>query len=86
MTKKSAKILFTILSSLFNAFISLLTIAVFCLLAYVIMNFGFKVKNASAYMLVWSICFVGGMICGLFIYLKLMNLIIKKTKLSEILK
>jgi energy-coupling factor transporter transmembrane protein EcfT len=78
MNKKSNTVLFTIVSTIVNILMTLLIIIALCLIAVVILNKIFKITNGAVYQVVLMICFLGGMVLSMFLFVKLTGWVIKK--------
>lgn len=83
MSKKSNTIIFTLVSTVLNILMTLLIIIALCLLSFVVMNYIFKIHNGQAYQIVWMICFLGGMVLGMFLFVKICGWVIDKFHLAD---
>ncbi len=78
MTKRQYTFWFTFVSSIANIIISGLIMAALILLSTLLMNKVFHIQNGSAYMAVWMVCFIAGIILGMLIFSKLCALVIDR--------
>lgn len=83
MDKKTFSTLFTIIVTLINVVCTLAMIIILSALCYVIMHFAFKVQAAEAYLVAWMICFIVGMIGNMFIFNKVLNLVVRKYHMEK---
>lgn|SRR5574344_349776 len=83
MNKKGNTVLFTIISTICNILMTLVIIAALSLLAIVIMNRVIKTTNGTVYQVVLMICFLGGMVLSMFLFVKLTGWVIKKFNMES---
>lgn len=82
MNKKANTILFTIVSTIANILMTIIIIGVLCLAAILILNRACNITNGNIYQVVLMICFLGGMVLSMFLFVKLTGWVIKKCNLE----
>jgi len=83
MNKKTNTVLFTIISTLANIIMTLLLISVFCLIAFVVLYYGIKSRNPQVYQFVFILCFIAGLVLGMFLFIKLGGMVVTKFHLES---
>lgn len=82
MTKKAFTVWFTIISTLLNILFTAAIIAVLAVVATVVMNKMIGVREGHIYIVVWMMCFLAGMVLGMFLFGKISAAIIDKQNLA----
>ena len=83
MNKKANTVVFTIVSTICNILMTLLIIGAICLLAIAIMSRVIKTTNGTVYQVVLMICFLGGMVLSMFLFVKLTGWVITKFNMES---
>lgn len=78
MNNKTKNVLNILLHTVLEVLFSLAICFALCIIAFVILHFGFKTQNPLAYELVWALCFIAGLFTGVWGYNAIVNRLKKR--------
>lgn len=83
MNKKMFTVLFTIISTIVNILLTLCVIVLLIILSTLVMGRILGLEDPNVYTVVWMLSFLGGMVLGMFLFVRLTGWVIKKFNLEK---
>lgn len=83
MTKKAFTIWFTIISTILNILFTALIIGILAVSATLILTKVIGTKNGQIFIVVWMMCFLAGLVLGMFLFGRISSAIITKYNLAS---
>ena len=83
MTKRTYTAIFTIISTIVNIFMTMLIILALISLSSLVLSRVLHIQNGQAYIITWMLCFLVGLIAGMFIFARLSNWVIAHFKMES---